>query len=72
MSIAGGDDISDNMVDGDEMMKPVGDGDDDVFAESRYGWFGWTPGWLQKINKPRWLLLCLCINTLLQVKIKCL
>ena len=54
-------------------MKPTcmeNNGDnDDVFVESRYGWFGWTPGWLQRMNRPRWLLLCLCINTLLQVRI---
>ena len=45
--------------------------DDDVFIESRYGWCGWTPGWLQKINRPRWLLLFLCAYALVQVcKIK--
>ena len=33
----------------------------------KYGWFGWTPQWLQIFNRPVWLLVFLCIYSFLQV-----
>ena len=37
-------------------------------SEFRYGWFGWTPQWLQRPNKATWLLAVLCAFTVAQVK----
>ena len=54
------------VTNGNVAVKPT-DGENTSEMDHRYGWFGWKPDFLQKINRPVWLLVFMSCYSCMQV-----
>ena len=51
-----------------EVKPEVVESPDEEVSDLRCGYFGWRPKWLQRFNRPSWLIVCIMWFTFTQGK----